>query len=174
MKLFTLKCPNCGSSLEIEDGIDIFFCKYCGHKIMLEGQSNESIRAKVHIKGMEHEEKLADKEYEHERYKMKMKAKENKHSAIIGIACFLIPLLICFIVIISGNIGVNKQEEKLQTIVAEVMVDIKNRDYAEAYIKANTLYWDSSYTSEGKKKWDATRKEVIKQIQEAEKNDKKK
>lgn len=86
MKLFTLKCPNCGSSLEIEDGIDIFFCKYCGHKIMLEGQSNESIRAKVHIKGMEHEEKLADKEYEQERFKLLMKEKERKRDDMIGLA----------------------------------------------------------------------------------------
>lgn len=36
MELKTLSCPNCGANLEIEDGIDTFFCKYCGYKIILE------------------------------------------------------------------------------------------------------------------------------------------
>ena len=39
-----------------------------------------------------------------------------------------------------------------------------------SYVKANSLYWDDSWTSEGEDKWDATRKEIIKQIEEAEKN----
>lgn len=49
------------------------------------------------------------------------------------------------------------------------MIDIDNGDFSSAYVKANTLYWDDSWTSEGEDKWDATRKEVIKQIEEAEK-----
>ena len=97
MKLFTLKCPNCGSSLEIEDGIDMFFCKYCGHKIMLEGQSKEALKAKVSIKGMEHEETLADKMYEHERYKIMMEQKEKKRSAMIGYSALVIILALAII-----------------------------------------------------------------------------
>ena len=49
------------------------------------------------------------------------------------------------------------------------MIDIENEDFAEAYVKANSLYWDDSWTSEGEDKWDAIRKEIIKQIEEAEK-----
>ena len=49
------------------------------------------------------------------------------------------------------------------------MIDIENEDFAAAYVKANSLYWDDSWTSEGEDKWDATRKEIIKQIEEAEK-----
>ena len=36
-------------------------------------------------------------------------------------------------------------------------------------MKANSLYWDDHWTSEGEDKWDASRKEIIKQIEEAEK-----
>lgn len=36
-------------------------------------------------------------------------------------------------------------------------------------MRANSLYWDDSWTSEGEDKWDATREEIIKQIEEAEK-----
>ena len=32
MEFVTLKCPNCGASIDIEDGIDTFYCKYCGYK----------------------------------------------------------------------------------------------------------------------------------------------
>ena len=106
MNLYTLKCPNCGSSLEIEDGIDIFFCKYCGQKIMLEGQSKEAIKAKVSIKGMEHEENLADKKYEHERYKMMMEEKEKKRDdrSFLIIVCLML-LFVLFI--IRKEIGFN-------------------------------------------------------------------
>lgn len=31
MELKSLFCPNCGASLEVEDGLDTFFCKYCGY-----------------------------------------------------------------------------------------------------------------------------------------------
>ena len=57
----------------------------------------------------------------------------------------------------------------MQSIVDQIMIDIENEDFAEAYVKANSLYWDDSWTSEGEEKWDAIRKEVIKQIEEAEK-----
>ncbi|MGN7385509.1 hypothetical protein [Sporosarcina sp. SAFN-015] len=50
MKAHTLKCTNCNAALEIEDGIDTFFCKYCGHKMILEELSEASINAKVQIK----------------------------------------------------------------------------------------------------------------------------
>lgn len=98
MKLITLKCPNCGSSLEIENGIDIFFCKYCGHKIMLAEQSPEAIHAKVSIKGMEHEENLADKKYEHERYKIKAKSDDNKEAMKTMLIFMGMVILLCLVI----------------------------------------------------------------------------
>ena len=73
------------------------------------------------------------------------------------------------IVITVGNASVDRQEQELQATVDQIIVDIENEDFADAYIKANSLYWDDSWTSEGKEKWDATRTEIIKQIEKAEK-----
>lgn len=73
MKLQSLKCPNCGAALEIEDGIDTFFCKYCGYKIVLAGMSDASYNAKVQTKAMEHQERMQDKKYEQEHYKLEKK-----------------------------------------------------------------------------------------------------
>lgn len=169
MELKSLHCPNCGATLDVEDGLDTFFCKYCGHKILLEGQSKAAYEAKVHIKNMEHEERLQDKRDLHERYKMEFEQKDQIKSFLIICSIFGAIIALFSIMSLFGNAGVKRQERELQAIVDQIMIDIENEDFAEAYVKANSLYWDDSWTSKGEEKWDATRKEVIKQIEEAEK-----
>ena len=43
MEFHQLKCPNCGSTLDMEDGLNIFYCKYCGTKIIVTNENAESI-----------------------------------------------------------------------------------------------------------------------------------
>lgn len=134
MKLKSLHCPNCDADLEVEDGLDTFFCKYCGHKILLEGQSKAAYEAKVRIKKMEHEERLQDKRDEQERYKL-------RDLNITTFICILIVILASavFIVIIHNVSSSSEAEEKqreqnLQTIVDQIMIDIDNKDFSNAYI----------------------------------------
>ena len=47
MEMHVLKCPHCNADLKIEDGINTFYCQYCGTKIILHGQSDEEIKAKA-------------------------------------------------------------------------------------------------------------------------------
>ena len=170
MKMVVLRCPNCGGNLQVEDGIDTFFCKYCGYKIILEGQDDSSIQAKVSIRGMEHKERLVEKKYAHERYKNES---EKKTFFTIMFGCLLAVLVGIVLIFLLGMMEeseVDKQEAELQAIVDEIMVDIENSSFDEAYVKVNMLYWDSSWSSEGKKKWDATRKALIKTIEERRTN----
>ena len=169
MELKLLFCPNCGASLDVEDGIDTFFCKYCGYKIMLQGQSKAADEAKVRVKHMEHRERLQEKRDAQERYRMEFKQKDERKTFAIVFGLFGVIIAFCLIMSAVGNAGAKKQEQELQAIVDEIMIDIENEDFAAAYVKANSLYWDDSWTSEGEDKWDATRKEIIKQIEEAEK-----
>lgn len=169
MELKLLFCPNCGASLDVEDGIDTFFCKYCGYKIMLQGQSKAAYEAKVRVKHMEHRERLQEKRDAQERYRMEFKQKDERKTFAIVFGLFGVIIAFCLIMSAVGNAGAKKQEQELQAIVDEIMIDIENEDFAAAYVKANSLYWDDSWTSEGEDKWDATRKEIIKQIEEAEK-----
>lgn len=169
MELKSLDCPNCGASLDVEDGLDTFFCKYCGHKILLEGQSQAAYEAKVRVKHMEHEERLQDKRDSHERFKMEFEQKDQRKTLLIVFSIFCAIIAFCLIISLFGNASVKRQERELQAIVDQIMIDIENEDFAEAYVKANSLYWDDSWTSKGEEKWDATRKEIIKQIEEAEK-----
>ena len=170
MELKSLFCPNCGASLEVEDGLDTFFCKYCGYKILLQGQSKAAYDAKVRVKHMEHKERLQEKRDAQERYRMEFKQKDERRTLAIVFGIFGAIIAMCLIISAVGNAGAKKQERELQAIVDQIMIDIENEDFAAAYVKANSLYWDDSWTSEGEDKWDATRKETIKQIEEAEKN----
>ena len=168
MELKSLFCPNCGASLEVEDGLDTFFCKYCGYKILLQGQSKAAYDAKVRVKHMEHKERLQEKRDAQERYRMEFKQKDERRTLAIVFGIFGAIIAMCLIISAVGNAGAKKQERELQAIVDQIMIDIENEDFAAAYVKANSLYWDDSWTSEGEDKWDATRKEIIKQIEEAE------
>lgn len=170
MELKSLFCPNCGASLEVEDGLDTFFCKYCGYKILLQGQSKAAYDAKVRVKHMEYKERLQEKRDAQERYRMEFKQKDERRTLAIVFGIFGAIIAMCLIISAVGNAGAKKQERELQAIVDQIMIDIENEDFAAAYVKANSLYWDDSWTSEGEDKWDATRKEIIKQIEEAEKN----
>ena len=169
MELKSLFCPNCGASLEVEDGLDTFFCKYCGYKILLQGQSKAAYDAKVRVKHMEHKERLQDKRDAQERYRMEFKQKNERRTLAIVFGILGAIIAMCLIISAVGNAGAKKQDRELQAIVDQIMLDIENEDFAAAYVKANSLYWDDSWTSEGEDKWDATRKEIIKQIEEAEK-----
>ena len=169
MELKSLFCPNCGASLEVEDGLDTFFCKYCGYKILLQGQSKAAYDAKVRVKHMEHKERLQEKRDAQERYRMEFKQKDERRTLAIVFGIFGAIIAMCLIISAVGNAGAKKQDRELQAIVDQIMIDIENEDFAAAYVKANSLYWDDSWTSEGEDKWDATRKEIIKQIEKAEK-----
>lgn len=169
MELKSLFCPNCGASLEVKDGLDTFFCKYCGYKILLQGQSKAAYDAKVRVKHMEHKERLQDKRDAQERYRMEFKQKDERRTLAIVFGILGAIIAMCLIISAVGNAGAKKQDRELQAIVDQIMIDIENEDFAAAYVKANSLYWDDSWTSEGEDKWDATRKEIIKQIEEAEK-----
>lgn len=104
MQVVQLKCPSCGHGLEVEDGIDTFFCQYCGHRIVLAEQSEHIIRAKVDIEKMKHEERL---------YQMKLEAEEkerkekDKSSNIIIAICFGTLLLILLVSVIMALLGVD-------------------------------------------------------------------
>ena len=134
MELKSLFCPNCGASLDVEDGIDTFFCKYCGYKIMLQGQSKAAYEAKVRVKHMEHKERLQDKKNAQERYRMESARKEQKWGLIVGLGILVAVMVLCFVITTVGNAGAKKQEQKLQAIVDEIMIDIENEDFAAAFI----------------------------------------
>ena len=84
----------------------------------------------------------------------------------------VIPLVACLFfvgIFCSVKLGSDNEEKKLQETVNEIMIDIKNEDYEDAYVKANSLHYTSGWSHDIEKKWDDTRKAIIEQIEKAEK-----
>jgi DNA-directed RNA polymerase subunit RPC12/RpoP len=93
MKFHQLKCPNCGAELEIEDELDVFFCKYCGTKIIVEGRSDTAIKAKADITLAEKEIERQRQEHEHEERVIHERNKSGNVSFLVVIAGWIIFML---------------------------------------------------------------------------------
>ncbi len=99
MTFHQLKCPNCGATLNVDNGLDTFFCQYCGTKLISDGQSDMAIRAKADVI-------LADKaierdrqQHEYEERKMHLEEKSRSSSFIKMIIVFIIMILFFIIII---------------------------------------------------------------------------
>lgn len=71
MKIISLKCPECGADIDIEEGHKQCFCKYCGTKILIDdGRSTTHTYHKVdeaRLKEAEVDELIRLKELEIEK-----------------------------------------------------------------------------------------------------------
>ena len=89
MRIVQLKCPSCGSSLQVEDGLETFFCQYCGQRIILADQNEYIVKAKVDLEAMKHEERMYRMQTEERKHYDKI-----AHNIFIGCVVFII---VCFI-----------------------------------------------------------------------------
>jgi len=170
MRIIKLQCDSCNGALElpVDDKVNYVHCPYCGHKYYLDDEKRETtINKNINInKNVTHTEHYIN---EAEVIRAKSKDKNWKRDLLVGVAIPLAAILLfCGIFGIAKHSS-NVEEDKLQAIVDEVMVDIENGDFEEAYIKANTLYYTSGWSSEIEEKWDNTRESLLKQIKKAEK-----
>lgn len=99
VKMIALKCPECGSKLQIEDGHKECFCQYCGHKILLD-DGNKKVNVNVintyhkiddaRIKEAEVDKLVRLKELEVEEKKLNKKMKSRRFRAILGLSLLII------------------------------------------------------------------------------------
>ena len=165
MKVFRLNCPNCNAPLEIENGLDTFYCQYCGNRIILDGQSKESIRAKVRYKELDIENEQFNKQLDQERYYMEYQEKENKRSTRLGVA-----LVVGWILLILGLLFLIKADDYLATNKMERLVDnvnqaIEEKDYDTARAEANKIHYDGD-SSDSEEHWNKVRQDLLVMIEE--------
>ena len=160
MKLHVLKCPECNANIEIEEDRSFCYCQYCGCKIPVDDEVmtiNKNInRNSIYTKRYINEAEII---------KERSKAKGDKLVVILIVAIFLFSF---------GYFSMTKyssysEENKLEFIAEEVILDIKEGNYDDAYIKANTLHYTSGWSSDIEKKWDETRESLLEQIEKAKK-----
>ena len=118
MEFVQMKCPNCNADLDIDEGIDSFYCKYCGTKILVNGQSKHVVNAKAKIRMMD---KLGDMQKELHRAqaeRARRKAEEAKKVLpwLLGIFLFVIILSLSIAFFLELAIEKKKQNSKRSTL----------------------------------------------------------
>lgn len=92
--------------------------------------------------------------------------KEKKKKNIVSWIPIVAILMIAIAYFSTKSISHHSKEQKLEQIVQEIQIDIKNEDYESALIKANGLHMDDGWSSESKEHWDEQREQLIEIIKE--------
>ena len=101
MEFLKLECPNCHAQLNIENGIDTFFCQYCGSKIILSGQNPEIVRAKVEMHKTNTFADLEKAKLQHEMDMKKFDAEQKERNRIDEKKSAMQVFFICLILFIA-------------------------------------------------------------------------
>ena len=105
MEMKVLRCPGCGAELEIENDIDIFYCKYCGNKIMVE-QSDAAVKAKTRAKMVNDiSDKAAVYIRERREYKERKKREDIKRAMMSIVMLFGVFIFAVIFYYISRRLG---------------------------------------------------------------------
>lgn len=82
----------------------------------------------------------------------------------------LVGLILMLVLLIGGGTsGATKEENRLNSLVTEIMADMKEGNYIEAKMKATQLKWTNSFDSTTKKaEWDEQRETILEQIEKLE------
>lgn len=103
MEFLKLECPNCHAQLSIENGLDTFFCQYCGSKIIISGQNPEIFKAKADVHISDAKNQLERERWEHEfrvqQYRDERKDKSEREGLTILLAIFIASLIFIIIMI---------------------------------------------------------------------------
>lgn len=101
MKMVELKCPYCGADLEVDNGIDSFYCMYCGGKIIFDELDTNTTKLKLKAQEVDLEKYRIDKELEEKererRHELKKDITDNL-SFLIGFAVFVLLIIAVTIV----------------------------------------------------------------------------
>lgn len=113
MKVISVKCPECGASLPIEEGRTQMFCSYCGSNIIITNE-NEYIYRYID----EAEIKKAETENTIKMRKLKMEEENYEFQKMIR---FLIGVT-AFVLVFVGIVGIIFHNEAMQYCLAIVLL----------------------------------------------------
>lgn len=184
MKLYQMKCPACGGTIEVDENRDSCFCSYCGTKVYIDDEAqrieitkninyHKTYTDEAKIRKIESEERMQERKFAVEQEKRKAKIWSTLAIVFIVLACVIGYVISFNSYFDSEKEASDRQEQELQAIVDDVMKDIEDGNFDEAYIKAERIRYTENWSSEIEDKWDATRKEIIEQIEKAEREAKK-
>ena len=106
MNIQKLECPNCHAGLDSDYGNEgIFFCKYCGQKIIVEEIQNAEYDLKIRKMEMEHETEKIELEHRQQNvkyaYEQEKNAADYKFRTTTILACVFLLVFIYLIALIA-------------------------------------------------------------------------
>lgn len=112
MEVVTVRCPNCNANLDIENRIDSFYCKYCGTRIILSGQSDTAIKVKsvnqLVNRFLDQREAYlktrAEEEAKDAEFRRMQQEKEDKRLARIIIGSLIVVAICIVMIYVNGKI----------------------------------------------------------------------
>lgn len=107
IKAVSIKCPECGASLDVEEGRKQIFCEYCGAKILLENENEYIYRHidEAEVKRAEGEKEIEIKKLELENRKQEADEKANHAKIKIGVCAAIIAALVFVILALFSDNG---------------------------------------------------------------------
>ena len=101
IRLISVKCPDCGAALQLEEGRQTAFCSYCGTKILLHNENEHIIRNidEAGIRQAENDRAYMMKELE-------LEEKDEKHHrflTFVWLFCTILLFTVGFIRISTGT-----------------------------------------------------------------------
>ena len=177
IKMVSLKCPNCNSNVMVEKGRKSCFCTYCGAQLFLDdGSVNININHNHNYTYRSIDEtgiRKAELEADLQKRKLNKEDREDKlrHMGIVFWTAVL--LLICLggpaalLLFPSDSEKQHKRQvAEFEQLVQEIEVDIENKDYDSARIKANRIHYTANWSDDAKERWDAVREDTLALIDE--------
>ena len=100
MKIISLKCPECGASIQVEDDRDKCFCTYCGTQLYLDDGAKREVHE--HIYREVDEARIKEAELELEKQKLNwMNSPKGFAGTIVGFLIIYIVLMVTIKFLVS-------------------------------------------------------------------------
>ena len=104
MKFYPLKCPQCGATIDVEEGRRTIFCQYCGSKIFIDDEVKRSeVTHVIHDEARIQEVENVSKEIDLEREWQENRRKSIRRWSRFCIALFIIGGLVFLISFLTGH-----------------------------------------------------------------------
>lgn len=135
----SINCPKCGGEIQTVDGLDTFFCMYCGNKVVLSGMSDASYDAKVRSKKIDQEERMQAKTYSHQKEMFKLKEEKERRDEkflkwwiIVCCGLLFLPAVGLWLHDLIPQMKEKRIVKELQKIDESVDELVGDKEYAEA------------------------------------------
>lgn len=145
-----IRCPSCGATLKNENNLDIFYCEYCGERIIYRGFSDEAYRTRAKYRQYEHEEykmnhesheKDLDIEREFKRAKQEIEVKKLKDKYVDQSAFRFLLVMGLMMMLLGGSLMIDdkKETERNNAIYQNAVQLYQNGQYDDALTALDSI-----------------------------------